>query len=255
MFKKLILSILIIFLLPSLCFSGALEMDEAVIAAKNAGGGCSFATENFSAYTEVDVLDRITVDSGTQVTLTDFDRDDDRYLYIDKGAGYFSGDFTHRFVITPSSATAQWSMVGFAVLANEIDDYKGIYDGAGETDDLIVFRVQHNANLNMSLLVYEDGVVVPEVDTPVDWAAGSWDTTYYVTITRDDDGGDNSKGVVTATIRITSHAGAVQATLTNNELTEQNDFQYLYAVSAMNNGTSEDHDGVLQTLELKACQP
>ena len=40
MLKKLILPILIliIFLLPSLCFSGALEMDEAVIARKNAGG-------------------------------------------------------------------------------------------------------------------------------------------------------------------------------------------------------------------------
>jgi len=45
MFKKILL---ILLLLPSLCFAGAFEMDEAVIARKNAGGPSLFCAEDSS---------------------------------------------------------------------------------------------------------------------------------------------------------------------------------------------------------------
>ena len=50
------------------------------------------AFENFTEYTEVDPNARISV-TKTRVTWTAITRQEEAYVYIDKGVDYFAGNF------------------------------------------------------------------------------------------------------------------------------------------------------------------
>ena len=52
------------------------------------------ALEDFTTYTEVDTAGRLTVTSDT-ITIENLDRDEDSYIYADKGADFFDGDYEH----------------------------------------------------------------------------------------------------------------------------------------------------------------
>ena len=60
-------------------------------------------------------------------------------MYIDKTAGHFSGDFTHKFEVQYSDRSG--SSVGgvfFWVLANAIDSYGGLVNA---NEDLVAFNI------------------------------------------------------------------------------------------------------------------
>jgi hypothetical protein len=129
-------------------------------------------------------------------------------------------------------------------LANATDDLQGIVGGSGDTQVLYYY------NGTLYLKAYENGSSVDNTQSYTISAS----TNYYVTITRDDDSGDNSKGQLVAVIRTTSHAGSVVATLTISAITEQNDFRYIFMPQSYNDSTGgADADATLSTLELKPC--
>jgi len=190
------------------------------------------AYENFTTYsTGGDEIARFTITENKNNVDT-LDRDDDAWLYDDKGAGHFSGDFTHLLEVTPTGRSGTWSHCGVWVLANAIGDSKDLDDAS---EDFLELVVRHDGtNYVLDLNVWENGSTLG----PERSSALTLDTKYYLTIARDDDAGDNSKGELVVTIRTGSHSGSVVDTLTESGLTEQNDFQYIYAGQSRNTGSN-----------------
>jgi hypothetical protein len=181
------------------------------------------AYEDFTTYTEVDAGSDITVDSAVKVSWSDlYTRQDTGYLYKDKGVNHFDGDFTHKFECICSSKIGD-ALLAFWMLSNTVGDVK---DAEDANDDFLVFT-QSGHTITLYLRIYENGSVV-DSDS---WAC-SLATLYYVEIVRDDDGGVNNTGRVTAYIRTGSHSGSLQATLTADcSAGEQNDYRNVYAVA------------------------
>ena len=244
MIKKLIL-----FILLSLCV--ALQASAWNPMIMTSGVGCSFSTEDFTTYTEVEPVGTTLVQvSATKVTWEDVDRDTDAYQYRDEGAAatIFDGDFTHRFETEATYTTDVFGVAGAWGLSTDLDDMNNITDG-------IFFEHRYDATNNkweFKLRLWVDGAS-SQVATVT--AAITQATPYFVTITRDDDAGDNSTGLITAVIRLTSHTAAVHDTISvSAPAGEQHDYRYIYVTQSLNDGNAaRNHDGYTATLEIKPC--
>jgi len=204
------------------------------------------AYENFSSYTEVDEGTNVTV-ATNKVSWVDLDRDETSYLYKDKGANYFDGDFTHQFECQCSGRDAGNPLFAYWVLANDIGNLKTLVDAAV---DYIEFHYRYddtNGNL-FHLYVVQGGVGITydTYDGPTD------NTTYYITIERDDDGGANGTGQIKAYIRTGSHSGTLVDTLSADcAAGEQNDYRYIYALCSYDTASAgEDASGYTERLDL-----
>jgi len=87
------------------------------------------AKENFLTYTEVDPTTKITV-TAEKITFAAITNNDNSYVYKDKGAGYFDGDFqvVVKGKITASTDNGRPYIWG---LANVINDFGTIYSDNG----------------------------------------------------------------------------------------------------------------------------
>lgn len=204
------------------------------------------ATEDFTTYTEVDPDTVITV-IAAKVSWDDLDpRDVESLVYDDKGAGHFSGDFTHLFEIDLSGFSSDNQLVGYWVLANMVGD---LFDMAGASADGHCFYLYTTGDLHsLRLGAIENGAF--NVD---EWDSAAQATTYYITLDRDDDAGANSTGQLTAYIRTSSHEGDLQDTLVQDcAAGEQNDFRYIYALSTFDNNDNKGTiDGFTENLDLQ----
>lgn len=203
------------------------------------------AYEDFTGFTEFDEGGDVTVDSATKVSWAVLrSRFETAYLYKDKGVDHFSGDFTHKFEVQFSGHSgAIYSH--YWMLANSIGDAKAIADAGG---DALTFFL-YGSGEDFYLRIFENGGMGDDDY----WNAGVASTTYYVEIVRDDDGGVNNTGRLTAYIRTGSHSGALQDTLIADcAAGEQNDFRYLYAVATYNDGGSSAYysSGFTQNLDI-----
>lgn len=209
------------------------------------GGGCSFTEEDFSnvAWVEVDEHNEITKTDADTITWVQLDRDATSYVYKDFTASYFDGDLTARF--SCQFTNTYMAIIGHFGLFNEVDHLNSI---AG---DGVSFKHYHDSTTShFYLTVYENGGSTHDY-----WDAPVAGITYYITVTRDDDGGANNTGQWNAYIRITNHAGELKDTLTLDcAAGEQNDFQYMYAVQSFDDVNGDrDADGFIDTLEWKEC--
>lgn len=202
------------------------------------------AYEDFTTYTEVDPGNDITVDSSTKVSWVDLQaRDITAHLYKDKGIDYFSGDFTHKFEVQFSNV-ANITQMAFWALANSVGD---IEDWKSANEDAHMFNIYDDTE-NLDLYILENGATVYDR-----WAAPGplASTTYFIEIVRDDDGGANNTGRLTAYIRTGSHTGTLQDTLVVDcSAGEQNDFRYLYAVQTRDTANPGGVDGFTQNLDI-----
>ena len=89
--------------------------------------GKQMAVENFTTFIETDPNSRIAVTSS-KVTWTSLSRNEDAYVYKDKGEDYFDGDFSH-LITVKMTAGVKDGRVYLWGLTNEIDDMKAIDDG------------------------------------------------------------------------------------------------------------------------------
>lgn len=178
------------------------------------------ANERYLTYTEVDTPGRLTV-AADDLTITNLDNDEASYLYLDKGASYFSGNFSHSFTVTISSTTGVAHLTTWG-MANAVASI-----GAQIlTPSLISLQV---AYYNGSLVLCESQVGTAYSSS----IAIAEDTIYYVRVTRDESVG--TYGILYLHVYTDSDyqelLGSVSVAL--HSLT---DFRYLYGMSGKSDG-------------------
>ncbi len=201
------------------------------------------AIEDFTTYTEVDTLGKLT-EATRRVTFTTLrDTDDDTYVYVDKGAAYFAADFTCDFTVKiTASAKNQASAMTWGI-ANALGDFQAL-DDASE-DGLFLHQEHPNAPDRHQIELFElDGGQV--------YGSGNFtltvDTIYYFRVYRDESVGTYG----TLYCKIYSDAGRTTSpgTLSVALHTSKKDFQYLYAVQSYDGTSVAAMSGYIEDLEV-----
>jgi hypothetical protein len=161
----------------------------------------------------------------------------DSYLYWDFGAGYFDGDFVHRFRMTPVATGGTTPYCALWGLANTVDDFEGIDIAGG---DYLAALLVYSGGYLLQLRICENGNVTL---SPGGNVSISFGTEYYVTMERDDDAGANGTGQITMRVYTGNYYGEsgaseVATRTVDCSAGEQNDFQFLYPLSTFNTGTA-----------------
>lgn len=198
--------------------------------------------EDFSVdYTKVDPAGNgdITVTS-TRATATVLNRNEDAYLYRDKGVNHFDGDFEH--LITGKATLMDVScLVSIWGLYNVLDDHKGVEDAS--EDGLTVFF--HNASASTRLYLKEiDAGTFYEVFSVI-----NLDTDYYLRIVRDESIGTH--GTVFCFIYTDAARTVLLDTSSIALHTSKKDFRYVYGMQSFNSSTTEEFSGYSENLDLQ----
>lgn len=200
------------------------------------------ATEDFTTYTENDPSSQITIDSATQISITALDRNSEGYVYDNKGAAHFGGDFNHKidFNLT-SGAVSGWVFVW--ALTNAVDDIKGIFDASGSC-----------FSSRVSLLTGTASILLIELDGGTNYSDVAYTVTagtdYYVVVDRDESIGSYGQ------LRQRIYSDAERTTLLNTQTvslhTSKKDFQYIFPVNSWNSGDSSSTlTGTISNLDLQ----
>ena len=96
------------------------------------------AIENFTTYTEVDPNAHIGV-AAAKLDIDGMTRDEEAYVYDDKGAAHFGATFEHDFDVTPQAITNSPIAVCWAV-SNVVDDD---HDWDDANDQAVVLRLHY----------------------------------------------------------------------------------------------------------------
>jgi len=186
--------------------------------------------------------------AANTVNFTALDRDDDCYFYRDFGASHFGGDYEHLQQILVSAyntVAGQGGLVYTHVLANDIDDWKGLDDA---NKSALGFWWYGLTDLNANLRELDSGMAY--TDTSVNLVLS---TVYYIEIERDEGVGDH--GTIYAYICTGDYwdDGGVQIdTLAVALHTSKKDFRYLYCINNLNSaGSDRDITGYIETLDTQ----
>ncbi len=184
--------------------------------------------EDFTTYTEVDPNGRITV-TAARVTWASLSRNEDAYVYYDKGAGYYSGDFTMYFTHRTTAETASGTRtVGCWAVTNTVDDLAAIVAANG---DYLAIRCGKTLGGAYTLRM-------TECDGGAEYTGGdvtiSLNTDYYLKVKRDEAVG--TYGTIYMEI-YTDAARALLLSTTSIALhTSKKDYRYLFPVITSNSG-------------------
>ena len=185
------------------------------------------AEQDFTNFTEVDPNTRIDV-TASRVTFTNLTIDEDAYVYADKGAGYFNGDFTHHLTveITAMSAGSNADHVCVWALTNHLDDWQGLADA--NRSFLTVMLILSTTTPRIELTEFNAGSEAG----PADQYVAALNTKYYLTVSRDEATGANG----TLTLKIYSDAGRTNLLDTQTQTLSQSktDYRYLFAALSRN---------------------
>jgi len=194
--------------------------------------------EDFTLYTKVDPNNRFTVTSSKIVT-TGLPRNEDAYVYADKGVDHFEGDFGHLVDSKIVSGPLNYTM-HFWHLANVVDDWWGQF--SGNKDFLGLYWVTSTNQIR--LIECDAGTLYTSTSSSL-----SVDTYYYFTISRDESIG--SFGQLKCEIFSDVDRTSLITTLTVALHTSKKDFSYVYGALSLNNNTSELVSGESQNLDLQ----
>lgn len=206
--------------------------------------------EDYTAATEADASGRFNVDSATKITYTAVVRNETgHFIYWDKTAGHFSGDFTH-LVENYLDVTHRYCAVIAWAISNNVDDYQSHIDDS--LDGVFLQNAAPTVTGNQFIWkVVEDGNLTQDFTGTI-----AYQTLYFLTLDRDDDGGANSTGRYTCYVRTGSHEGDLVDTLVvDSAVGEQNDYRYLYAVAESADYTNAEGFGYVQNLDLQEAAP
>jgi len=201
------------------------------------------AIEDFTTYTEVDPNSRITVIS-TRVTWSSLTKNEDAYVYDDKGAGYFAGSFEIKFTanLTASQGGNPSNRIQICALANAIDDGQGII--LANEDMLSVFFSIPSSGT--------PSIFLEECDGGSTYSGGSYvcseNTDYDITLLRDE--GVGTYGTLYCYIYSDSSRTNLLDTLTVTLHSSKKDFQYLYVCQSFNTGQSITTSGYVDSVEI-----
>lgn len=199
------------------------------------------ALEDFTTYTEQDTSNVITVTDATTITVNELDFAIQAFIYRDYGVGFFSGDFTQSMkVTTPVSdevAVSSWiSPWGITQAMANIKDLEGTV----KPDFIYVVLYRDASSYKLYLGIYASGVAS---HSSGDNCAMNYGTVYYLTMVRDDDGGDHGTGLMTVYVCTGNYYDESGSSLVDTlsghmEPGEQNDYRYLWAVNCFTHGGS-----------------
>lgn len=182
------------------------------------------AGEDFTTYTEVDPTGVITV-LPASLTATALPKDIDAYIYKDFTADYWSGDFTHTFDVMAVSG-GQLASCGIWGMANSVDDYRAL----DQTSDGAQIR---GAGFTLTNWILRLALEFQGYSNNVN--ALSYNTQYYCTMERDDDGGANSTGrYVLSVYDDEDRTSLVGSATVDANADKQLDFRYLYSMGTYN---------------------
>ncbi|MGB6873341.1 MAG: hypothetical protein WBE46_04275 [Dehalococcoidia bacterium] len=197
------------------------------------------ATENLTTYTEVDPNSRIGV-TAARSAVTGLTRNEDAYLYKDKGAGRFSGDFEHLIDCRVDSGNNVGLLYPWA-LANLIDDVAGI----GASGDLLGCNLYVVSPTRVDIYLHE---WIAGVHYGSAGYQGAPATTYYLKIKRDESVG--TYGTLYCYIYSNAARTNLLATL-SLALHEKEDFRYIYATNTYNDANAAAITGWCENLDLQ----
>lgn len=187
-------------------------------------------TEDLTTYTEVDPGTYISR-TADQVTFTELDRDINAYLYDDKSADYFDGDFEHllRCMATDVNGAGIANVWG---LANLVDDAYAIRTANG---DILNFRFYSGDGISLvnDLFEIDSGTLYFDRSSAL-----AYDTEYYIEVERDEAVG--TYGTLYAYISTGGYwdDGGVQIDSLSLTLhTSKKDYRYVYACQSYNTAT------------------
>jgi len=189
--------------------------------------------EDFTTYTEVDPNSHIGLVGTNHVDFKAY-KNEDAYLYKDKGAGHFT-DFEHKIDVKLISAdnTGQ----GFVwALANLVDDWKGIDDANGSALGVFLYGSVATYYLYLRELylgtAYNDSCSI-NLNTP-----------YYLTIKR-------VGNAFTCKVYTDSARTNLYATLSLNLQAGQPNHRYVYASQTLNSASTYTLDCDVENLDLQ----
>ncbi len=205
------------------------------------------AIENFTTYTEVDPNSKITV-ASSKVSWDDLSRNEEAYVYKDKGYDFFDKDFTHKLKVQFSDyGSGSSCRANHWAVADVLDDEYGWITGFSSAVNLL----EYNNDYRIYLQIIDVGA-----PTSDGWTGAEPSVTYYITITRDRDGGVNNRGRYTAYICTNGYygeGGNLEDTLqVDSQSLEPDpvDYQYIFACNTYNDGNPMTIDGFTEDLDL-----
>jgi len=209
-------------------------------------GLASAAVEDPSGFSDtVDTNSKMT-ETSTRVTVSALYRQSEAWCADDKGVGHFNGDFSHQLEIY-NDYIDTWELYGQWALANVANDQ---YYCTTTNPQTYVHVRSYNNNGTYQILLYvrESGSAVGS-----DSSTGiSLDTTYFLTVARDYNGGAGGANSYTVTIRLNSHTDTPEDTLAaENSSGTQVDYRYVYMTQSVDSGSGNDLGAWVQNLDLQ----
>ena len=198
------------------------------------------ALEDFTSYTEVDTNNRLTIISS-RVAWAALGDDETAYLYKDKGANFFDGNFTHLLTMQIATGSDSSTWKGTWLLANVVDD---LFQLESDAENLLTILLETSGGGNPYIRLYEQAAGGGYFSSQYTL---SFDTPYYLKVVRDEAVGTNG------TLYLYMYSDADRATLLDTlELTlnAKNDFRYIYAINSRNDGSAQEQTGFVENLEI-----
>ena len=194
-----------------------LEADPAVIETEDADPAIADPTEDFTTYTEQDPNDRLSITANT-ITVTGLTRNEDAYVYDDKGADHFGATFEHLLDTQCSSSTEPYAASVCWAVSNLVDDAQYWWANQSQAADVYWY------NNPLEMIIVETEAQVS--DTSVGLSA---DTRYYLAVER--------TGETALECRI--YSDSARTTLVDTitvSLPSGRRYRYVFAVNSYNTG-------------------
>lgn len=207
----------------------------------------SVFTQSANQYTEQDAPGRVTITDYDTVTVANLDQDEEVWLYEDKGAAAFDGDFEFHVDLKCTANNSTGDYCCCWMLSNSVDDGSGSatiidLDAAGE--DFLYVMWKTSAGSDYIQVGECNGGSVTQSDSD----AVTIGTQYYLKIVRDESVG--TYGTLYCYIYTDSDHSTLFDTVSVT-LTENQDFRYLFWMNNYENGgNSAAWDGVISNLEI-----
>lgn len=192
------------------------------------------AVEDFTTYTEVDPNNHIALQGTNHIDAT-VTRNEDAYLYKDKGNNHF-GDFEHKIDIRIPSAAAADSWIAHWVLNNNVDDIYGNRT-AGKTQ---IYTASYRGSGTMQTMYIVEDYAKANYYHQLQALVATW---YYLTI---------KKAGTALTCKIYSDsARTTLLTTLSLVLHADHKFRYIYATNSHNDNQSYQMDADIENLDLQ----